>query len=91
MRNQVGHIFLNGNNIVARFNAIQIESAAPKNLKEISEVKEFDVDGYFVLETNYGEEYLDLQYVLDELECEEIKLAEELSGIIKFEIGGVLQ
>lgn len=86
MKSSTGYIFLHNHNIVVQFNGNQIESLAPVVLSEIKTVKEFDTTGYFVLDTNYGEEYLDLEYVLSSLGCDEIKLVEELSLIDRFEV-----
>lgn len=86
MNSSIGYIFLHNHNIVVQFNSTQIESLAPVVLKEIKAVKEFDTTGYFVLDTNYGEEYLDLEYVLSSLGCDKIKLQKELSSIRTFEI-----
>ena len=80
----VGKVY---NYIIVEFNGHKIESIAPRKLKEIKRVKEFDTSGYFVLDTNYGDEYLDLAYVLEELGCDNIDLYEELGKINNFEVG----
>ena len=84
----IGYVYNRGNYIIVEFNGYQIESLAPIKLTEVKEVKQFDTEGYFVLDTNYGEEYLDLAYVLDELGCNTIRLGEELSKVNKFAVGG---
>jgi hypothetical protein len=38
----------------------------PKNLTSLHEIKTYD-NGYIVVETNYGEEYIDLAAIADEI------------------------
>lgn len=82
----LGYLYNEGRYIVVEFNGHSIESIAPTILKEIKGIKSYDSKGYFVLETNYGEEYFDLGYVLSELELP-LDLNEELSKVNKFELG----
>ena len=39
----------------------------PKKLTAINEIKTYD-DGYLVIDTNYGEEYVDLKAVAEEID-----------------------
>jgi len=39
----------------------------PEKLTVINEIKTYD-DGYLVMDTNYGEEYIDLKAVADEID-----------------------
>lgn len=85
----IGRVYNKQNYIIVEFNGYHIESMAPIKLKEIKSIKEFDTSGYFVLDTNYGEEYLDLGYVLEELEST-ISLEDELKKVDEFEVGCIL-
>ena len=69
--------------ITVKFGKRSIKSKAPADLKTIKSVKHWESDGYFELDTNYGEEYLDLAYVLKELGLQ-IDLQRELKSIETF-------
>jgi len=76
--------------ITVRFGGHSIKSKAPANLKIIKRVKSWESDGYFELDTNYGEEYLDLAYVLKELGLK-IDLQRELQAVETFKVEGAQQ
>lgn len=85
-----GKIYLKDNNIVLEFCDYYFETIAPTILKEIKYIKEFDNEGYFVIETNYGEEYLDLGYALEQIGTD-IKILNCLDSVTKFEVGDNLR
>jgi hypothetical protein len=43
-----------------------IKFLVPKKLTALYKIKEYD-DGYLVVDTNYGEEYIDLKAIADEI------------------------
>jgi len=61
------HLYLENEGIIAfESNQIFFKFVVPKKLTTINKIKTYD-DGYLVMDTNYGEEYVDLKAVADEI------------------------
>jgi hypothetical protein len=62
------HLYLENEGFMAfESNQIFFKFVVPKKLTAINEIKTYD-NGYLVLDTNYGEEYIDLKAVADEID-----------------------
>ena len=60
------------------------EVLVPNKLLEIKSVLEFDSEGYFVLDTNYGEEYLDVGNLISSLNLNSMDVKGEFNMIQGF-------
>lgn len=75
------------NDVVFKFNGVTIEYFGGGMLTDILGVKEFDKDGYIVLEMNYGEESYYFPETLENLGVsDKIDLNKKLSDIDGFKV-----
>lgn len=75
------------NDVVFKFNGVTIEYFGGGMLTDILGVKEFDKDGYVVLEMNYGEESYFFPETLENLGVsDKIDLKKKLSDIDGFKV-----
>lgn len=83
-----GYVYMDGiGNICFQIGDFHIEYIASKQLTEIKSVLEYDNTGYIVIDTNYGEEFYDFQYTLDQKglgHC--IDLSKLINSIERWEI-----
>lgn len=88
MEGKYGTVTLNWeNDVVFRFNGITIEYFGGGLLTEILGVKEFDKDGYVVLDMNYGEESYFFPETLENLGLSgKIDLEKKLKDIVGFKV-----
>lgn len=87
----IGKIGLTVNGtIYVSFGNFYFEMYAPNSLKEIYSINDWDEDGYFALETNYGEEYYEIKefmkYTYTQYEIENNEDLKLLSIVKDFEI-----
>lgn len=63
----IGYVYMDRvGNVCFQIGDFHIEYIASKILTKINGVIEYDNTGYVVLDTNYGEEFYDFQYTLEE-------------------------
>jgi len=64
----LAHLYIvNEGYMVFESDQIFIKFLVPKKLTIINEIKSWD-DGYIVIDTNYGEEYIDLKTIAGEID-----------------------